>query len=196
MKKVLIPVVLTVLVGGCATPSFYTNGVLDAMVSTEITQIDRVKEENRQFNLYKLNGDRVALSPKMGAPSSTIAAVSQSLILSKEQVESLLGTCEQISSDYDNKNAVGAKIIEVHLTLNRTEMRGSSSSYASQAFGVASASTVTSIREINPVVFRLQYDRDGSNILGSGKDIRYLLWNTTGTLSIADLRSLMKDLRK
>lgn len=196
MKKIFIPVVLTVLVGGCATPSFYTNGVLDAKVSTEITQIDSVQEENRQFNLYKVNGDSVALLPKMSAPSGTIAAVSKSLILSKEQVEALLNTCEQISADYDNKNAVGAKIIEFHLTLNRTEMRGSSSSSASHAFGVASASTVTSIREVSPVVFRLQYDRDGSSILGSGKTVRYLLWNATGTLSIADLRSLMKDLRK
>ena len=144
------------------------------------------------FNVYLVNSHYYAILPKINTARGLIDEINSALIFSDDQLAAFRKTCQQIIDSYDNPPKEGMNLIEYHLVSNRPEMAGSESGFI---YNGMIASTAT-LREINRVVFRLQFTAQPKSLLQSGKTILYMFGWKEGEISIDDLKSLLDDLEK
>ena len=192
MLKSLSLLPLIALLVGCATNRFVANGPIDATISTQSASIKSIAASNMCFNVYLVNSHYYAILPKINTARGLIDEINSALIFSDDQLTAFRKTCQQIIDSYDNPPKEGLNLIEYHLVSNRPEMAGSESGFI---YNGMIASTAT-LREINRVVFRLQFTAQPKSLLQSGKTILYMFGWKEGEISIDDLKSLLDDLEK
>jgi hypothetical protein len=142
--------------------------------------------------VYLVNSQYYAILPENNTARGLIDEINNALIFSEDQLAAFRKTCRQIVDSYDNPPKEGITLIEYHLVSNRPEITGSESSFI---YNGLIASTAT-MREINRVIFRLQFTAQPKPLLSSGKSILYMFGWKEGKISIDDLKSLLDDLEK
>ena len=192
MLKTVSLLPLIVLLVGCATNRFFVSGPIDATASAQSASIKSIVASNKCFNVYLVNSQYYAILPKINPARGIIDEINSALIFSDDQLAAFRKTCRQIIDSYDSHPIEGMNLIEYHLVSNRPEIAGSESGFI---YNGMIASTAT-MREINRVVFRLQFTSQPKSLFSSGITILYMFGSREGEISIDDLKNLVDDLEK
>ena len=192
MLKTVSLLPLIVLLVGCATNRFFVSGPIDATASAQSASIKSIVTSNMCFNVYLVNSQYYAILPKINTARGIIDEINSALIFSDDQLAAFRKTCRQIIDSYDSPPKEGMNLIEYHLVSTRPEIAGSEAGFI---YNGMIASTAT-MREINRVVFRLQFAAQPKSLFSSGITIIYMFGSREGEISIDDLKNLMNDLEK
>jgi len=180
------------LLFGCSTNRFLINSPVDATAITQSASIKSIPASNACFKVYLVNSQYYALLPKISTARGIIDEVNSSIIFNDDQIAAFRKTCQQIIEYYDIPSKNDVDLIEYHLLSNTPEISGSGSSIIYNGIIASSAS----MREINRVIFRLQFTTQPKSLLSSGKTILYMYGPVEHEMSIDDLKNLMNDLQK
>ncbi len=185
-------VAASLALGACAPRVFYPNGPRDARAETTAVSVRAIDAENKTFRVYKVNGSLYALIPTLAYSSTLVDELNRALILSPAQRDSLVAAATRISAAHDRRDSASRTLILFELTDNATETLTQSSSVGTRIGFQTSGSAV----EVNRIIFRLQYLDEGASRLQSGQRIDYMLFSSSGSMSIGELRALIGDLSK
>ncbi len=196
MKRIVQISFVAAAISGCATPTFYANGPFDANPHSQSISAKKVEAKNTAFKIYKINGSNYAIIPTYNRAKNELEEISSALILTSTQVDELKKVCQEIVKAYALEKDGETRIVEYHLTLNETEMVGSSESVVSNGVYGTSINTQSQVKEVQRVIFRIQFIQAASSVIGSGKRIDYMFGGSTQKMSIDDVSALIEDLSK
>lgn len=196
MKRIAIISLSAIVISGCATPTFFANGPFDASPIIQSISAKKVETKNATFNVYKINGNNYAIIPSYNRATSELEEISSALILTTKQVDELKNVCREIVRMHALGKDGETHIVEYHLTLNETEMVGTSESVVSNDVYGTSINTQSQVKEVQRVIFRIQFVQAADATIGSGKRIDYRFGGFTQKMSVEDVSALIEDLSK
>jgi hypothetical protein len=189
--------IILIFLAGCAGPSFYNNGPINAKSFQQNLSVVQIDNQNSQFRVYKIDSKYYGIRYVRAASNedTIIGKLNHAIIFNENQLAEFKEVCQKIIDSYNQKPESSVQIIEYHLTLNEPEVVTSSqTTFFSNLF-----STDTQVKEFNRVIFRLQFANSPKTFLdfiNTGKEISFMYGNHTGKMSINDLKELLNDLSK